>query len=63
MNVSNPTVPVQLLKFKEDNIGQLGSASVAVEQALERTKANIKWVAWNKNQVLEWFKSEASSAA
>ncbi|XP_040897435.1 aminopeptidase Ey-like [Toxotes jaculatrix] len=51
----------QLLRFKEDNEGQFGSATGALEQALERTKANMDWVAMNKKQVLEWFTSEASS--
>ncbi|TNN70174.1 Aminopeptidase N [Liparis tanakae] len=49
----------QLLQFKEDNAGQLGSATTSLEQALERTKANMKWVAVNKQQVFDWFKSEA----
>lgn len=52
----------QLLQFKEDNAGQLGSAAPIVEQALERTKANINWVAMNKEQVLQWFTNETSSA-
>uniref|UniRef100_UPI0037E80433 aminopeptidase Ey-like n=1 Tax=Semicossyphus pulcher TaxID=241346 RepID=UPI0037E80433 len=52
----------QLLQFKEDNAGQFGSGTASLEQALERTKANINWVAMNKKQVLEWFNSEASSS-
>lgn len=61
-NWVNPSPPVrlQLLQFKEDNAEQLGSGTSALEQALERTKANINWVALNKKQVLEWFTSEAS---
>lgn len=53
----------QLMSFKEDNAGQLDSASTALEQALEQTKANMNWVALNKEQVLEWLKSEVSSTA
>ncbi|XP_070695568.1 aminopeptidase N-like [Pempheris klunzingeri] len=53
----------QLLQFKEDNAGQLGSATSSLEQALERTKANIKWVTMNKKQVLDWFTSETNSAS
>lgn len=49
----------QLLQFKEDNAGQLGSATTSLEQALERTKANKNWMAVNKQQVFDWFKSEA----
>ncbi|XP_036952022.1 aminopeptidase Ey-like [Acanthopagrus latus] len=51
----------QLLQFKEDNAGSLGTSSAALEQSLERTKANMNWVAMNKDQVLEWFTSETSS--
>ncbi|XP_068175722.1 aminopeptidase Ey-like isoform X1 [Antennarius striatus] len=53
----------QLLQFKEDHAGHLGSAAVALEQALERTKANMNWVAINKEMVLEWFTSESSITA
>lgn len=60
-----PVTPLlsQLMSFKEDNAGQLDSASTALEQALEQTKANMNWVALNKEQVLEWLKSEVSSTA
>ncbi|NXG22890.1 AMPN Aminopeptidase, partial [Grallaria varia] len=48
----------QLEQFKEDNqdIG-FGSGTRALEQALERTRANIDWVKENKATVLNWFKS------
>ncbi|KAM9409836.1 aminopeptidase Ey-like isoform 2-T2 [Pholidichthys leucotaenia] len=49
----------QLLQFKEENIDQLGSATLALEQVLERTRANINWVALNKEKVFNWFTSEA----
>ncbi|KAM8893465.1 aminopeptidase Ey-like [Spinachia spinachia] len=52
----------QLLQFKKDNAGQLGSATTSLEQALERTMANMNWVAMNKKQVLEWFISETKPA-
>ncbi|KAL0968264.1 hypothetical protein UPYG_G00264470 [Umbra pygmaea] len=39
---------------------ELGSASMALEQAIERTQANIKWVKENKQTVLEWFRRETS---
>ncbi|XP_070819161.1 aminopeptidase Ey-like [Chaetodon trifascialis] len=48
----------QLQQFKEDNAGQLGSASTALEQALERTMANMNWVKMNKKQVHDWFTTE-----
>ncbi|KAJ8417590.1 hypothetical protein AAFF_G00224330, partial [Aldrovandia affinis] len=49
----------QLQQFKEDNahIG-FGSGTLALEQAIERTMANIKWVAENKKPVLNWFDSQ-----
>lgn len=51
----------QLEQFKADNMNVgFGSGTRALEQALERTKANIKWVQENKQPVLAWFKSEAS---
>ncbi|KAF7645195.1 hypothetical protein LDENG_00208540, partial [Lucifuga dentata] len=50
----------QLLQFKKDHLGGFGSATASLEQALERTKANMKWVAMNRDQVLAWFTTEAS---
>ncbi|XP_041800155.1 aminopeptidase Ey-like [Chelmon rostratus] len=49
----------QLLQFKEENAGQLGSTTTSLDQALERTRANMNWVDTNKRQVLEWFTTEA----
>ncbi|XP_070823562.1 aminopeptidase N-like [Chaetodon trifascialis] len=46
----------ELRKFKEDNLHVgFGSATLALEQAIERTIANIKWVKENKDHVLKWF--------
>lgn len=46
----------QLEQFKEDNkdIG-FGSGTRALEQALEKTRANINWVKSNREDVLQWF--------
>ncbi|NWH84641.1 AMPN Aminopeptidase, partial [Aegithalos caudatus] len=46
----------QLEQFKKDNqdIG-FGSGTRALEQALERTRANINWVKENRATVLTWF--------
>lgn len=63
MTPGDPSVLLQLISFKEDNAGQLDSASNALEQALERTQANMNWVALNKEQVLQWLKDEVPSAA
>ncbi|XP_003788672.1 aminopeptidase N [Otolemur garnettii] len=46
----------QLEQFKRDNQETgFGSGTRALEQALEKTKANIKWVKENKEAVLKWF--------
>ncbi|KAL0619707.1 Aminopeptidase N [Plecturocebus cupreus] len=46
----------QLEQFKKNNedVG-FGSGTRALEQALEKTRANIKWVNENKEAVLQWF--------
>ncbi|XP_036963792.1 aminopeptidase N-like [Acanthopagrus latus] len=46
----------QLRQFKEDNaeVG-FGSGTLAVDQSIERTIANMKWIAENKDTVLAWF--------
>ncbi|NWT17755.1 AMPN Aminopeptidase, partial [Vireo altiloquus] len=50
----------QLEQFKKDNqdIG-FGSGTRALEQALERTRANINWVKENQATVLKWFQDES----
>ncbi|KAF5927285.1 aminopeptidase N [Diceros bicornis minor] len=46
----------QLEQFQEDNMDiGFGSGTRALEQALEKTKSNIKWVQDNKEIVLNWF--------
>ncbi|XP_051808617.1 aminopeptidase N-like [Acanthochromis polyacanthus] len=51
----------QLKQFKADNadIG-FGSGSLALDQSIERTTGNIKWVTENKNNVLNWFTAEST---
>ncbi|XP_026712274.1 aminopeptidase N [Athene cunicularia] len=51
----------QLEQFKADNqdIG-FGSGTRALEQALERTRANINWVKENRQPVLDWFQGETT---
>ncbi|KAK7892008.1 hypothetical protein WMY93_023971 [Mugilogobius chulae] len=53
---STETELQQLKDFVEEHkhLG-FGSATLAVEQALERTKANIKWLQENQQEVLDWF--------
>ncbi|XP_022595280.1 aminopeptidase N-like [Seriola dumerili] len=51
----------ELKKFKEDNLHVgFGSATLALEQAIEKTTANIKWVTENKASVLKWFTEEST---
>ncbi|XP_049573010.1 aminopeptidase N [Syngnathus scovelli] len=49
----------ELKRFQEDNkeIG-FGSGTLALEQAMERTSAQIKWVTENKGPILDWFSAE-----
>lgn len=50
----------QLEQFKADNMETgFGSGTRALEQALEKTKANIKWVRENKDAVLQWFEQNS----
>ncbi|CAH2274215.1 aminopeptidase N [Pelobates cultripes] len=46
----------QLMLFKSQT-PDLGTAARALDQAIEKTQANIKWVNGNKVAVLNWFKS------
>ncbi|XP_041842679.1 aminopeptidase Ey-like isoform X2 [Melanotaenia boesemani] len=50
----------QLLQFKEEIESQLGSKAPTLEHILERIKSNMKWMASNKEQVLDWFISETA---
>ena len=67
---TNPATPYlpqilflsKLEQFKKDNAAVgFGSGTLAVEQAIERTKANIVWISENKAQVLKWFRDDASN--
>lgn len=51
----------QLKKFIQDNLSLgLSSATVALDQAIEKTTANIKWVTENKAHVLKWLTDEST---
>ncbi|KAM4619142.1 aminopeptidase N-like, partial [Polymixia lowei] len=58
MRFSTPEELQQLLEFVENTTTGFGSATMAVEQALERTTANIYWVQQNKQEVMDWFTSQ-----
>lgn len=51
----------QLKQFQMDNadVG-FGSGTQALHQAEEKTKAKIKWLKENKEQVLQWFISQSA---
>ncbi|CAL8350993.1 unnamed protein product [Merluccius merluccius] len=50
----------ELIRFKEQNLQVgFGSATLALEQAIEKTRANIRWVAESRAQVLDWLSREA----
>lgn len=61
LGFSSLPLTAQLQQFKEDNLHVgFGSGTLALEQALEKTMANIKWVAENKEQVLQWLTAESA---
>uniref|UniRef100_A0A8C1ST14 Aminopeptidase n=1 Tax=Cyprinus carpio TaxID=7962 RepID=A0A8C1ST14_CYPCA len=51
----------QLIQFRDDyaHIG-FGTGTLAIQQSIERTTANIKWVKKNQQAVLEWFQNNSS---
>lgn len=51
----------ELKRFKEENLSVgFGSATMALEQAIEKTTANMKWVTENKAEVQRWFAQEST---
>lgn len=40
-----------------------GSGTLALEQSIERTVANIKWISENKDNVLNWFRGRKEVAS
>lgn len=51
----------QLEQFKADNSATgFGTGTRALEQALEKTRANIDWVKENKDAVFKWFTENSS---
>ncbi|KAL7401763.1 hypothetical protein ABVT39_004363 [Epinephelus coioides] len=56
---STPAELQQLEEFVEKHgAAEFGSATLAVKQALERTRANIKWLQQNKQGIWDWFNSQ-----
>ncbi|MEQ2264561.1 hypothetical protein XENORESO_012548, partial [Xenotaenia resolanae] len=50
----------QLKLFKEEVGARLDSAAAIIEHVLERTKANMNWVALNKKPLSDWLISQTS---
>ncbi|XP_069580456.1 aminopeptidase N-like [Brachyistius frenatus] len=50
----------ELKQFKADNseVG-FGSGTLAVDQSIERTIGNMKWITENKEKVQKWFEDQA----
>ncbi|XP_073687905.1 aminopeptidase N-like [Garra rufa] len=57
---STPYELQQLRQFRDDyaHIG-FGSGTLAIQQSIERTQANIKWVEKNKEAVFKWFSDQS----
>lgn len=61
LKFSSLPITFQLQQFKEDNLHVgFGSGTMALEQAMEKTLANMKWIAENKEQVLRWLTEETA---
>ncbi|XP_034031609.1 aminopeptidase N-like [Thalassophryne amazonica] len=59
---STPEDVQQLEEFvKENSAAGFGSASLAVMQALDRTRANVKWLQAHREEALHWFTSQTGS--
>ncbi|XP_070763200.1 aminopeptidase Ey [Enoplosus armatus] len=59
---STPAELQQLEDFVEEHkAAGFGSAAAAVEQALERTRANINWQQQNRQEILDWFHSQTGN--
>ncbi|KAL4005285.1 hypothetical protein ACER0C_004998 [Sarotherodon galilaeus] len=56
------STPAELQELKEfveaHSATGFGSATLAIDQALERTRMNIKWLQTNKQEILNWFNSQ-----
>ncbi|XP_068169617.1 aminopeptidase N-like isoform X2 [Antennarius striatus] len=61
---STPAELQQLEQFVEEHqAAGFGSATAAVEQAMERTRANIRWRQRNEQEIFDWFHSQTFESA
>lgn len=52
----------QMQEFQRMNRGSLGTAKRAVEQSLEKTEANIRWMKHNFQAILQWLRKNQPTA-
>jgi aminopeptidase N len=48
----------ELEQFYEDHLLELGTGRLATETAIQKTKANMRWMKNNYNQIVEWLQSK-----
>lgn len=53
----------ELERFKSDNSGHLGSATRALDQALESTRLNVQWMKNNYQPVVDWLAAQHTPGA
>uniref|UniRef100_UPI0037E90B65 aminopeptidase Ey-like n=1 Tax=Semicossyphus pulcher TaxID=241346 RepID=UPI0037E90B65 len=59
---STPAELQQLEEFVDEHeAAGFGTATLAVKQASERTRANIKWLQENKSRILSWLQSNTKA--
>ncbi|KAK7788600.1 hypothetical protein R5R35_008941 [Gryllus longicercus] len=46
----------ELMKFREENAGNLGTTDLAFKQTIEKVKSNIRWMEKSNKEVDEWLK-------
>jgi hypothetical protein len=51
---------LQLKHFAEKHRSELGPATRAVEQSIERAQANVNWMAKNAGHIESWLRTTLS---
>lgn len=52
----NVSSSIQLIEFTNEHIGEFGSATRSVQQSIEQSEANIRWVEANHATIQDWLK-------
>uniref|UniRef100_A0A672HE55 Aminopeptidase n=1 Tax=Salarias fasciatus TaxID=181472 RepID=A0A672HE55_SALFA len=55
------STPEDLRQVTQQGAAGFGPATLAVDQALEKTRANIKWLQKNKEEILDWLSGQTES--